>query len=85
MERDMSKLPKFTLSHNRRKDQWELRNDNTDRLKKAFETKADATAGGVLKDALGGEGGSVKIKKLDGVFQEERTFPGNKDPKRSPG
>lgn len=81
----MSKLPKFTLSHNGRKDQWELRNDNSDRLKTAFETKADATAGGVLKDALGRGGGSVKIKKLDGVFQEERTFPRKKDPRGSPG
>lgn len=85
MEHDMSKLPKFTLAHSNKKDGWELRNDITDKVKKTFETKLDATAGGVLKKALGKEGGSVKIKKLDGVFQEERTFPGSRDPKKSPG
>jgi hypothetical protein len=81
----MSKLPKFTLSHNEKKDRWELKGDSTDRVKKAFETKAEATAGGVLEKAVGKEGGSVKIQKLSGVFQEERTFPGSKDPKKSPG
>ena len=38
-----------------------------------------------LAAALGKEGGSVKIRKLDGKFQEERTYPRSKDPKRSPG
>lgn len=39
--------------------------------------------GGALEKAIGE--GSVKIQKMDGKFQEERTFPGSKDPKSSKG
>lgn len=81
----MAKLPKFTLTHNEKKDRWDLTNDKTDKVVKTYETKAEATAGGVLKKATGTEGGSVKIQKMDGKYQEERTYPGNKDPKGSPG
>lgn len=49
------------------------------------EKKADATKGGVLKEAVGKAGGSVKIQKLDGKFQEERTYPDSSDPPGSPG
>ena len=78
-------LPKFTLSHDDNKDDWVLKEDGAARAKKRFENKADATAGGVLQKAVGPAGGSVKIKKMDGKFQEERTYPRSKDPKRSPG
>lgn len=81
----MAKLPKYTLVHNRRQDRWDLVHDKTNRVRKSFETKAAATKGGVLERAVGREGGSVKIQKLDGRFQEERTFPGSADPPRSPG
>ena len=81
----MSKLPKFTLTKNEDKDRWDLVNDKTDRTVKTFETKADATAGGALKKAVGSEGGSVKIQKENGRFQEERTFPRSADPRRSEG
>ncbi|MCA1532801.1 DUF2188 domain-containing protein [Bradyrhizobium sp. NBAIM03] len=81
----MGSLPKFTLSHNERRDQWELRHDNSRRLVESFERKADATAGGSLSAALGPNGGSVKIKKMDGAFQEERTFPRSADPRSSKG
>jgi hypothetical protein len=80
----MSKLAKFTLSHNDKKDRWDLTNDKTDKVVKTFETKTDATAGGVLKKAIGGEG-SVKIEKENGKYQEERTFPRSEDPKESKG
>ena len=50
-----------------------------------FDTKADATKGGVLKNVIGVEGGSVKIHKVNGRFDEERTFPGSKDPHSSKG
>lgn len=49
----MAKLPKFTLSHNEKKDQWVLRNDKTDRAVKAFDKKADATKGRCLGDGRG--------------------------------
>lgn len=81
----MAKLPKFTLTHNEKKDRWDLTKDKTDKVVKSFETKADATAGGVLKKATGPEGASVKIQKMDGKFQEERTYPGSRDPKESEG
>lgn len=81
----MPKLPKYTLSHNGKKDRWDLKQDGSDRAKATFEKKADATKGGALEKALGKGGGSVKIQKVDGLFQEERTYPGAADPKSSPG
>ena len=80
----MATLPKFTLEHNEKKDQWDLRKDSGDRLVKSFETKQDATKGGALQKAIGGAG-SVKIQKENGRIQEERTFPRSADPKRSKG
>jgi len=63
----MAKLPKLTLTHNEKKDRWDL------------------TTGGALEKAAGKDGGSVKIQKVDGQFQEERTYPRAADPKKSPG
>jgi hypothetical protein len=84
-ETAMAKLPKFTLDYNENKDRWNLTNDATNRVIKTFDTKDEATAGGVLERAVGSEGGSVKIQKQNGRFQEERTYPGSKDPKESKG
>jgi hypothetical protein len=81
----MTKLPKYTLSHNDNRDRWELRQDKTRNFVKAFDTKADATAGGVLERALGKEGGSVKIAKVSGGYQEERTYPRSADPRKTKG
>ena len=79
------KLPKYTLDYNEKKDQWDLQKDQSNKVIKSFETKEDATKGGTLEKAIGKEGGSVKIQKMDGKFQEERTYPGNADPKKSKG
>jgi hypothetical protein len=46
---------------------------------------AEAVGGGVLEAELGKAGGSVKIQKMNGRFQEERTYPGSADPKTSKG
>ena len=81
----MAKLPKYTLTHNEKKDRWDLTKDGSDRPKTTFDIKTDATKGGALEKALGKDGGSVKIQKVDGDFQEERTYPRAADPKRSPG
>ena len=81
----MAKIPKFTLEFNENKSKWELQNDKTNQVVKRWETKDDATARGVLKNALGDDGGSVKIQKANGRFQEERTFPKSADPKSSKG
>jgi hypothetical protein len=81
----MANLKKGTLSYNDDKGKWDLKEDKTDKLIQSFKTKEDATKGGALEKALGKEGGSVKIQKKDGKIQEERTYPGNKDPKKSRG
>lgn len=81
----MSNLPKFTLSKDDKRDDWTLTNDRTDRVVRRFDTKADATKGGVLEQAVGSDGGSVKIQKENGRYQEERTYPGSKDPGSSKG
>jgi len=81
----MNKLPKFTLDYNEGKDRWDLTNDKTNRIVKTFEIKTDAIRGGVLEKAVGSNGGSVKIQKENGRFQEERTYPGSRDPKSSKG
>ncbi len=81
----MAKLPKFELLHDKDKGDWFLREEGASRAKRRFENKSDATKGGVLEDALGKSGGSVKIKKMDGTFQEERTYPQSADPTRSKG
>lgn len=81
----MSKLQKYTLERSERKEKWTLTNDKTNKTIKSFSTKEEALKRGVLENALGDKGGSVKIQKLDGKFQEERTFPGTKDPKTSRG
>lgn len=78
------KLPKYTLDYNKKEDSWDLTNRTTKEVVKSFDTKDDATAGGALKNAIGGEG-SVQIKKMDGTIQEERTFPRSADPKQSKG
>ncbi len=81
----MARLPKFTLTYNEKKDSWDLENDKTNKIVKRFEMKEDATAKGVLEKAVGENGGSVKIQKMDGKFQEERTYPGDADPSKSKG
>lgn len=81
----MAKLPTFTLEKDERTDRWTLTNDSTDRTVKTFATKAEATKGGVLETAVGSQGGSVKIQKENGRFQEERTYPRSRDPRSSKG
>lgn len=81
----MTKLIKYTLDKNKQKDVWELTNDKTDKIIKTFDTKTEATVGGVLKKVLGVEGGSVKIKLESNKIEEERTYPRSKDPRQSKG
>lgn len=81
----MKNLEKFTLSKNTKENKWELKKDQTKEVLKKFDTKEKAVSGGSLTKVLGTNGGSVKIKKLDGTIQEERTFPRDRDPKKSRG
>lgn len=80
----MAKLPKFTLSYDKVQDDWKLCN-GAKQVIQSFDRKADALQGGVLERAVGGAGGSVQIRKTDGVIQQERTYPRSADPKKSPG
>jgi len=82
---NMAKLTKFTLEKNERTDRWDLRKDVSHEKIKSFENKGNATKGGVLEKAVRPSGGSVKIQKANGRIQEERTYPGSKDPSRSKG
>ena len=77
------KLPKFDLI--KKGDKWRLEPEGGGRARKLFDTKEEATKGGVLGDALGKDGGSVRIRKQNNQIQEERTFPRSADPKGSPG
>ena len=81
----MTKLPKFTLTHNDGKGRWDLERDKSHEVVRSFSKKAQATKGGVLERAVGPKGGSVKIQKMSGRYQEERTYPRSADPKKSPG
>ena len=81
----MAKLAKYTLVLDKKSNKWTLRNDRTNRVEQSFGTKARAMTGGVLKRAVGRDGGSVKIQKQNGRLQEERTYPGKKDPRKSKG
>ena len=81
----MANLPRFTLTKDREQDDWVLKSDVTGRVRRRFDTKADATAGGVLGEALGSGGGSVRIERERGGYDEERTYPRSKDPRRSKG
>jgi len=77
----MTKLAKFTLTYNESNSRWDLKSDNTDNIVKTFKSKIIATKRGVLQKSVGPEGGSIKIQKMNGKFQEERTYPKSKDPK----
>lgn len=78
-------LPRFHLTKDQEKGDWELRKAGAERATRRFETKSEATAGGVLGGAVGKEGGSVRIHLEKGRIQEERTYPRSRDPKGSPG
>jgi len=81
----MGNLTKYTLSFNDQKSRWDLTNDTTNRVVKTFQTKTEATKGGALEQAVGKSGGSVKIRKVNGAFEEERTYPASRDPTSSKG
>ena len=81
----MPNLRKFTFAYDKDKDDWALTQQGAAQATKRFKTKSEATKRGVLNDALGAQGGSVRIKKQDGKIQEERTFPRSRDPKKTSG
>jgi hypothetical protein len=82
----MAKLRRLTISKNKRTQKWDLRTDGDRRLIHSFKKKENAKKGGVLKKILGKKGGSVKFEfERKSGYDEERTYPGSRDPKSSPG
>lgn len=57
--------------------------EGSDRAKASFDTKSEALKN--LREVVGTNGGSVRIRKTDNTIQEERTYPRSKDPKKSKG
>jgi hypothetical protein len=75
-------LQRYTLKQEG--DGWELK-DQEGGVVTTFKSKAEATSGGQLEKAIGKIGGTVRIHKEDGTFEEERTFPRAEDPRERPG
>lgn len=76
-------LDKYSLHKDRDSEKWRLEKEGSNRAKQTFGTKDEALKG--LRDAVGPNGGSVRIRKVDNTIQEERTYPRSKDPRRSKG
>lgn len=73
-------LQRYTLKQEG--DGWALKDQEGGVI--TFKSKAEATSGGQL-EAIGKIGGTVRIHKEDGTFEEERTYPRSEDPRQSPG
>lgn len=66
---------KYSLRFDDLREKWILKNDMSEKIVRIFDTKEDATRAGALRKALGRQGGTVKVRKSNGVLEEERTFP----------
>ncbi|NYS80124.1 DUF2188 domain-containing protein [Halomonas glaciei] len=62
---------------------WRFGKEGSDRALRRADTKADATD--KMRDYMKDKEGSVKIRKQDGTYQEERTYPRSSDPRRTKG
>ncbi|MDX0413894.1 DUF2188 domain-containing protein [Sinorhizobium medicae] len=76
-------LDKYTLHKDEKSEKWRLEKEGSNRAKASFDTKSEALKN--LREAVGTNGGSVRIRKTDNTIQEERTYPRFKDPKKSKG
>jgi len=81
----MANLKKYEVSYDGKAENWKLKEQGSGRVVAQASLKADLVAGRKLAQLLRGEGGSVRIKKMDNKIQEERTYPRSKDPKKSKG
>jgi len=62
---------------------WKLRREGAARAAMTFGSKDEAVEGSV--EFMRRHGGSLRIHKHDGAFEEERTYPRSADPRKSPG
>ena len=68
---------------NKKNDTWRLIRQGGDRAIKTFDTKSDGLE--YSTQYVSDHSGSLKIKKENGVLQEERTYPRSADPRKSKG
>lgn len=64
---------------------YKLKRENAERASKVFDSTKDEAIKESKDFILNQGGGSLKIHKNDGGFQEERTYPKSIDPKKSKG
>lgn len=64
-------------------DQWKLRRQGAERSALTFDNKTEAVSESAA--FMREHGGSLRIHKMDGEFQEERTYPRSADPRKSKG
>lgn len=81
----MANLRTLTLGYNERRRRWDLSDDVSNRVVKSFATKRVATRKGIFEAMFRMRPASVRIETVRGRFQEERTYRGSRDPRRSDG
>ena len=74
-------MKNYHLTHNGKN--WVLKQEHASKATKVFDNTTKENAIKELKNIV--NNASVKIHKLDGTFQEERTYPRSIDPHRSKG
>jgi hypothetical protein len=62
---------------------WKFKKQHAERATATFNTKAEALDYAIA--FMHRNGGSLKIHRMDGTFEEERTYPGSAYPHRSKG
>ena len=65
---------RYSLAFDPDKAKWILKHDGSNKIVRVYDTKEEATRAGALRKALGQQGGTVAVRKLNGVLEEERTF-----------
>ncbi|HEX5555375.1 MAG TPA: DUF2188 domain-containing protein [Chitinophagaceae bacterium] len=76
-------MKNYHLVH--KKGDWKLQKEHAERASISF---GDLNKEAAIRQSaafLGNRSGSLKIHKLDGTIQEERTYPRSADPTKSKG
>jgi hypothetical protein len=76
-------MDRYDLNHDG--DSWKLQKQGGERASKVFEGMTKEEAVRATSDFMQGHPGSVRIHKMDGTYEEERTYPRSADPRQSPG
>ncbi|MCY4495481.1 MAG: DUF2188 domain-containing protein [Acidimicrobiaceae bacterium] len=75
----------YTLHKDEKTKKWRLEKEGSNRAIRTYDTKAEGVSDLPRRFNNSNAGASVQIRKLDGRIQEERTYPGSKDPRASLG